>query len=436
MRYKTRPDLSWRIGRLAVGLGICGLVACQPPAGTGSIPGPEPEAAPPPRAEPRPEPPPPSQPEVEEPAVAGPALERVPASLTPDLSGAARVDRDALVAALDRSLEWFAAASSREEFPQAGITHEWAWASVYAFRQLVLSSGDGQQLADLVRAEFDFFASRGGDGQGTVLFTGYYSPTFPGSRTQTGRYRYPVYRRPSDLVTDPATGEVEGRQLGDRIVPYPTRAEIETSGMLAGTELAWLSDPFDAYLIHIQGSAALYLEDGSVMQLGYAGNNGHEYVSVALQLVADGELTEEELSLDEVRAYFEAHPEAVDRYLRRNPRFIFFTETDGVGWPAGSLGVQLTPLHSLAADKGVFPPGGVTLIQTRMLGADGRQQPLERFMLDQDAGGAILTPGRADLYFGVGEEAERRAGGQYAQGRLYYLFLKPGRVSAWSEAMR
>ena len=53
-----------------------------------------------------------------------------------------------------------------------------------------------------------------------------------------------------------------------------------------------------------------------------------------------------------------------------------------------------------------------------------------QFMLDQDTGGAINAPGRADIFMGIGATAEILAGGQYAEGRLYYFFLKPGEVRA------
>jgi membrane-bound lytic murein transglycosylase A len=407
VRYRERPDLTYRAGPLSLALSLALLAACRPPSGVGP---------------------------VGRPAGAGAAaLERLPAGAAPALSVALRGERDDLLEALDRSFAWFERESSRDYFPVGAVTHERAWASVYAFRELVREVADPVELERRIRREFDFYSSRGNDGRGTVLFTGYYSPTFAGSRGRSDEYRYPLYRLPDDLVTDPATGEVKGRRAEGRIVPYPTRAEIEESRMLQGYELAWLRNPFDVYLIHVQGSAALTLRDGSIMRVGYAGNNGHEYVSIALELVADGKIREDELSLEEVRAYFETHPQDVDRYLRRNPRFVFFREEDGSSWPLGSLGVKVTPLRSLATDKELFPPGGVTLVVTGLPDAAGRARRFERFMLDQDSGGAIRSPGRADIFFGIGLEAERRAGGQYAEGRLYYLFLKPGRVGIWRE---
>ncbi|UCC72613.1 MAG: MltA domain-containing protein [Gemmatimonadota bacterium] len=348
---------------------------------------------------------------------------------------ALEVDRASLIEALDRSLAWFEKPSSRDYFPAAGVNHERARASVYAFRQLAGQAIDAIDLVRRIAEEFEIYASVGGGEDGSVVFTGYYTPAFAGSLTRSEEYRHPLYRRPADLVVDPETGETIGRRVGSRIVRFPTRADIERLGMLAGNELVWLRDRFEAYLVHVQGSAAIKLPDGSLYYVGYAGNNGHDYVSVARQLVEDGKLADEELSLAEVRAYFNEHAEDLDPYLRRNPRFVFFREDGSTDWPAGSLGVKVTPLRSLATDKAVFPPGGVVLAVTHTQDASGRMVRIEQVMLDQDSGGAIRTAGRADIYYGIGPAAEALAGNQYAEGRLYYLFLKPERVGEWRDGL-
>ncbi|NIP77701.1 MAG: murein transglycosylase [Gemmatimonadetes bacterium] len=344
-------------------------------------------------------------------------------------------DRAGLLAALEGSLRWFEKPSSREYYPAGVITHERARASVFAFRELVERIEDPVVLAEQIHQQFDFYESVGVDGKGTVLFTGYYAPTFQASRTQAGPYRHPLYRLPPDLAVDPSTGATLGRLVNDRVVPYPTRATIESTDLLAGLELAWLADPFEVYLVHVQGSAALSLPDGSTMHVGYAGNNGHAYESVARQLVEDGKIREDQLSLDEVRAYFEANPGDLEPYLRRNPRYVFFRELEPENWPAGSLGIPVTPLRSIATDKTEFPPGGVTLVITDLQKRGGGTREFEGFMLDQDSGDAIRTPGRADIYFGIGPAAEKLAGGQHSEGKLYYLFLNDERFRAWRAQM-
>lgn len=413
-------------------LALAGLAACAPPRGSGPVATPsEPPPAPPPPVEEGPAPP---DSELPSPiAPAAPALRAVGRESAPRLAMALREDRASLVSALDRSLAWFSRPSSAKYFPTGAITHEHARASVAVFRELVTGVADPIELERRIYRYFDVYESEGADGDGRVLFTGYYSPAFAAALERSEEYRYPLYAAPRDLVIDAVTGEVKGRRVGERIERYPSREEIERTSMLSGLEIVWLRDRFDAYLIHVQGSAALLLPDGRTAYVSYAGHNAHDYVSVARQLVADGELAEDQLNLKDVRAYFRSHPDRTAEYLQRNPRFVFFRLDDGSEWPMGSLGVKVTPLRSIATDKGMFPPGGVTLVVTRLADETGRFRYSEEFMLDQDAGGAIKTPGRADIYFGVGPEAEVRAGAQYSEGRLFYLFLKPEHLALWRE---
>jgi membrane-bound lytic murein transglycosylase A len=103
---------------------------------------------------------------------------------------------------------------------------------------------------------------------------------------------------------------------------------------------------------------------------------------------------------------------------------VFFTEYDGDTWPAGSLGVRVTAGRTLATDKKIYPRGGIVLVDTTAVTVAETKHEYLEFMLDQDTGGAIKAPGRADIFMGIGPGAEILAGGQYAEGRLYYLFLK------------
>ncbi len=400
------------------------LSACRPPSATSPEP---PPSQPKPGAEPI---------ELEMPAgVRAGALEPTNSTLPLDIAPALSTNRSTLLESLDRSLSWFSKPSSQDAFPVAGVSHAWAETSVYAFKELLLSRLKLDDLERRIGEEFEFFASVGSDGRGTILFTGYYSPAFKGSRRRTDTYRYPLYKRPLDLLADERTGKTLGRQVGSRIEPYPTRAQLLDSGALSGLELVWMRSAFDAYVIQIQGSATAILPDGSSMKVAFDGSNGRPYTSIARLLVADGKIREDELSLPEVREYFETHPDVFRRYARRNERFIFFHADEGDEWPAGSLGVRVTPMRSLATDKDLFPPGVVVLVDTRAPDGGGGTRRLLQFMLDQDTGGAIKSPGRADIYYGVGPMAEELAGGQYAEGRLYYLLLKPERLARWRRRM-
>lgn len=365
------------------------------------------------------------------------ALRKLSPGEWPNVQAAFHARPGDLTAALRRSYQWFGAESTKQHFPSPGIgvSHEHARASALAFWDAAATSSNPQAFEQRIREDFDCYTSVGWNGQGIVLFTGYYSPVFQASRTQGGEYQYPLYKLPADVVKEPGTGKVLGRRLGDKVVPMPTRADIEKSADkagLKGQELVWMKDRFEAYLAHVQGSAKLILPDQSVMYVGYAGTNGRDYKSVGLELVKDGKLTMNTLSVMSMWKFFRANPGQVDSYINRNDRFVFFQEYTQSQWPSGSLGFPVTAMRTLATDKEVYPRGGVVMVSTTIPSNTGVTQ-FDHFLLDQDTGGAIRAAGRADIYMGTGPEAEAMAGRQYAEGRLYYFFLKPEKVAAWSQ---
>jgi len=332
-----------------------------------------------------------------------------------------------LRAAISNSLNYLRKPSSRQFFPCGEITHTLASDSLNAFAELLDSGLTARGLNDAIREKFDVYMSVGCDDKGTVLFTGYYTPIFDGSLSRTERFQYPLYEMPTDLVKGP-DGEILGRRWADgQLGPYPSRAVIENSRMLRGTELAWLSDPFEVYIAHVQGSAKVRQPDGELITVGYAANNGYEYKSVSKELVKDGRIGNDQLSLSAMIDYFKRHKELVDTYVRRNPRFVFFKREDGA--PRGSLNEPVTAFRSIATDKSIFPRGCLTFISTilpQSRGGTVSNQFYSGFALDQDTGGAICAAGRCDIYMGQGDDAGKLAGQTYQEGRLYYLFLKPG----------
>jgi membrane-bound lytic murein transglycosylase A len=354
-----------------------------------------------------------------------PALRKITdPSRLPDFRGDFLQDREGFLKALGLSIKYFSYPSSRRYYPLQGITHARAAASLVAFRELYESASSGEDLQRRIVEMFDVYESVGCDDLGTVLFTGYYTPIFDASLMPDSEYRWPLYSLPPDLVKGPE-GECLGRRLEDgTVAPYYSRAEID-GGALAGHELVWLKDRFSAYVCTVQGSARLRLPDGSWFNVGYAGNNGVEYASIGEMLVAAGRLPRERLSLSGLTELFAREPQLMDEYLPRNPRYVFFEQSEGE--PAGSLGVAVTARRTIATDKTLFPRGCLafvtTLVPSSSAGA-ARQGPFRRFMLDQDTGGAIRAAGRCDIYLGVGDEAGRIAGYTMNEGRLYYLFLK------------
>jgi membrane-bound lytic murein transglycosylase A len=342
----------------------------------------------------------------------------------PDFTSACSDVKD-LKPAIARSLNYLGKPSSKQFFPVSGIDHKMAVDSLKEFSALLDSGTKGADLNATIRDKFDVYMSVGCDDKGTVLFTGYFTPILEGSLEASDRFKYPLYKQPDNLVKD-SNGGVLGRRMADgSITPYPQRAVIEDAMLLKGQELVWLSDPLEAYIAHIQGSAKIKLPDGKLITVGYVAHNGYEYKSMSQALVNDGKIPRSQLSLPTIIAYFKEHPDDVSRYTRLNPRFIFFSKQEGDA--RGSLNEPVTPMRTIATDKSIFPRGCLTFISTtlpREEAGNVAMRPFTGFMLDQDTGGAIRAPGRCDVYIGVGDTAGKLAGQTYQEGKLYYLFLK------------
>jgi membrane-bound lytic murein transglycosylase A len=334
-------------------------------------------------------------------------------------------DVEGLKPAIERSLNYLSKPSSKGFFPVSDISHQMAVDSLKEFSSLLNSGLKGADLNATISDRFDVYMSVGCDDNGTVLFTGYYTPILEGSFEESRRFKYPLYKQPDNLVKEP-NGEILGRRMADgSITPYPPRAVIEDAMLLRGKELVWLSDPFEAYIAHIQGSAKIRLPDGKVVTVGYVAHNGHEYRSMSQALVNDGKIPSSQLSLATIIDYFKRYPEQVSYYTRLNPRFIFFGKQEGD--PRGSLNEPVTLMRTIATDKSIFPRGCLAFISTTLPRNEGGNvvlRPYSGFMLDQDTGGAIRAPGRCDVYIGVGDMAGELAGQTYQEGKLYYLFLK------------
>jgi len=270
-----------------------------------------------------------------------------------------------------------------------------------------------------------------------ALFTGYYEPLLEGARAPSERYRYPVYATPPDLVRVELSAlypelkgkVVRGRLDGRRILPYPARAQIEDTGVLAGHELLWVDDPVALFFLHIQGSGRVRLPDGSLVGIGYADQNGHPYTAVGRLLAEAGEIPLEQVSMFTIRDWLHAHPDRAAGIMHGNASYIFFRERalTGAG-PEGSLGVALTPGRSLAIDPAVVPRGVPVWIDTVL--PDAGATVMRRLMLAQDTGGAIKGPLRADIFFGAGHEAEQLAGRMKQPGRMYVLLPRTAQAPA------
>jgi membrane-bound lytic murein transglycosylase A len=272
---------------------------------------------------------------------------------------------------------------------------------------------------------------------GSGFLTGYYEPEFQGSRTPDTVYRVPLLDRPEDLVTVPQGETLPGldkglqaaRRTKDGFEPYPDRAAIEQGalGPLA-KPIVYLSEPGEAFIIHVQGSARIRLTDGSVMRIAYAGRNGRPYTSIGRLLVQRGEMDLETMTLDKLMGWLKEHPEPAKALMRQNQSYIFFREAaelapeDG---PIGGAGIPLVPERSLAVDRSLWTYGLPLWLDGQLPLTLEQAEPLRRLMIAQDTGSAIVGPARGDFFFGSGTEAGRRAGLLRHPVRFVVLEPKP-----------
>ena len=307
------------------------------------------------------------------------------------------------------------------------------------------SDGNAVDASDerAVRAFFEahFIAYRvvAADGRDTGLVTGYYEPLLEGSRTPSERFRVPIYAPPDDLLTidlvslypELAGKRLRGRVDGGHVVPYWTRAEIESRHRPTSDKaLAYVEDPIDAFVLEIQGSGRVRLSDGSAIRLGYADQNGHPYRSIGRVLIDRGDLTLAEASLAGIRDWTHRNPDKLRELLDENPSYVFFREVPpfapgtleaAIDGPIGSLGVPLLRERAIAVDPRAIPLGAPVFIATTY---PLSSRPLERLVLAQDTGGAIRGGVRADFFWGFGDDAGREAGRMRQDGRLFLLWPK------------
>lgn len=266
------------------------------------------------------------------------------------------------------------------------------------------------------------------DGSPEGLVTGYYEPLLRGSRTPSERYRHPLYAAPDDLLVidlgalypELRNLRLRGRLDGRRVVPYHDRAAIENGqAPLRGRELVWVDDPIDLFFLQVQGSGRVQLENGEVMRVGYADQNGHPYRSIGRWLIDQGELSLDRASMQGIKDWARRNPQRLTELLNVNPSYVFFRELpNDLPGPLGALGVPLTAERSIAIDPTAIPLGApVWLATTR----PNSPVPLERLVLAQDTGGAIRGPVRVDFFWGFGDQAGQVAGAMKSRGRLWVL---------------
>ncbi len=251
--------------------------------------------------------------------------------------------------------------------------------------------------------------------------TGFYEPEAEASARCTGRFRYPVYGRPGDLVDVDDANRPPGldpyfafaRKTADGLAEYPDRGAIE-QGALAGRglELAWLSDAVELFFIHVQGAARLKFADGSTRRITYAAKTGHRFTGPGSILASMGEIARKDVTMQSIKAWFAANPDRISEILWQNRSFIFFRDApvdeDGLG-PVAAAKVPLTPGYSLAVDRLLHTFATPFHIHAPDLTVFDNK-PFSRLMIAQDTGSAITGPARGDLFTGCGALPGEMAG--------------------------
>jgi membrane-bound lytic murein transglycosylase A len=278
-------------------------------------------------------------------------------------------------------------------------------------RRLSIASGDEQRAWMMRRLQPYRVEPLLGPAEG--LLTGYYEPMLEASRQATAMHQIPLYRPPATLASRK---------------PWYTRQEIDTlpdaRAALRGREIAYVADPLDALVLQIQGSGRVRIAepDGSArtVRLAYAASNDQPYRSVGSWLLEQGALRD--ASWAGIRAWAARNPQRVNEMLWSNPRTVFFreeplTDFDSAFGPRGAQGVPLTPGRSIAVDKDAIPYGTpVWLVST------GPVTSLQRLVLAQDTGSAIVGAVRADYFTGWGPQAGELAGRLKQPLRLWVLW--------------
>ncbi|QEH79558.1 hypothetical protein EIK56_16005 [Sphingomonas sp. C8-2] len=395
------------IRRLCAGLaGLAMLSACTVVPTPSGVPQHRPPAHHPARPEPAPPPvvapPPPAKPTnaADSGVQPGPAFTSF--AINPDAARAAltafrlscpALQRRADQSGLTRSGDWSQPCAQATGWPDGDA------AAFFANQLAVVQVGDGRAYA-----------------------TGYYEPEIAGSRAPAPGYDTPIYKRPPDLIEGDLGDffpelkgkKIRGKVQGGKLIPYPDRGQIEDGALKGrGLEIGYAADPVEFFFLQVQGSGRLRLPDGSVMRIGYDGQNGREYVGIGKLMRDRGLLGPGQLSMQGVMAWLRANPAEGDAIMRENKSWVFFRELTGPG-PIGAMNVAVTGRVTVAADPAFVPLGAPVILQLDRSEANG-------LWVAQDTGGAIKGANRFDTFWGAGEQARTIAGGMSGRGQAWLL---------------
>lgn len=274
------------------------------------------------------------------------------------------------------------------------------------------------------------------DAQGKIAkntVTGYYEPLLKASKRQHGPYQWPLYAVPDDLLTidlgslypELAGKRIRGKVIeGNRVVPYDTRAEINSNPQRQPKVLVWAEDPVEAFFLQIQGSGRAVLDNGKAVRLAYGDHNGHPYSSIGKWLADQGELPLAQTSMQNIKKWAKDNPHRVHEMLNVNKAMVFFNEeqiTDPLLGPKGAYGIPLIAERAVAIDPTFVPLGTPVYLATTY---PATNTPLRKLVFAQDTGAAIKGAARTDFYWGTGEQAGAQAGRMKQTGEMWVLWPK------------
>lgn len=303
------------------------------------------------------------------------------------------------------------------------------WKDICA-ESVMLGQQDQKSIQAFFEKHFNPWQITTNAGADTGLVTGYYEPLVKGSTTPKAG-SVPFYAVPDNLLildiakqyTELKGKRLRGRLEGTRTVtPYWNRQEIAEGKIASNAKvLAWADDAIEAFFMEVQGSGRIQLEDGSLLRLGYADQNGHAYKSIGKWLVDQGELTLSQASMQSIQAWAKANPQRLQEMLNANPSVVFFRVLSGTAGPIGALNVPLTDEASAAVDPKFVPLGSPIYLSTTR---PNDSQPMNRLIQAQDTGGAIAGPIRVDYFWGFGAKAGELAGRMKQKGQVWLLWPK------------
>ncbi|MBT3388073.1 MAG: murein transglycosylase [Desulfobacula sp.] len=380
------------------------------------------------------------------------SLKRVHISEYPRFSD--DMDYKGLLDSLNNSLIYFRKIPAKRTFTfgKKSYTAAHMIRSLEVFKAFIKTNPSAKNLNKWIKKYFAVYRATGNQ-NGEVLFTGYFEPLYPGSREAGRDFPYPVYSKPDDLLqiklslfSEKYKGHktlmAKVNKAKKQVEPYYTRQEIvaQRDFYKSARPIAWMKSRVDRFFLEIQGSGRIDLGNGEMMRVQYAAVNGRPYSSIGRYLINKNEIPREEMSMQAIRQWLDKHPNRVDEVLSQNKSYVFFKE--GTGGPYGSLGVTVNAFRSLATDSRLFPKGALCFIETFLPDKNGPDQKKQAkntidpkkewekssfFVLNQDTGGAIKGPGRADLFCGNGDYAELTAGYMQHHGQVFFLVLKSER---------